>query len=447
MKRSLLFLTIVLSAFTASAAERLTGLRSHEEADRSRVVFDLTGKVKYQLFTLTGPDRLVIDIENTERAEQLPLPRFGKMVQSIRVARREQNDLRVVLDLAHEVKPKSFLLPPQHPNGHRLVLDLQSASNTEATRLKVAEPAARPVIVVIDPGHGGVDPGALGKNGLREKDVVLAISRELANLVNQQPGMKALLTRDDDRFIELSKRRLFAHKQQADLFVSIHANSFRSSKVKGSAVYALSENGASSAAAKALADKENAADLLGGVDLADKDDLVKSVLLDLSQNATQQSSLQLAKKILGGLGAVNKVHRQDVQTAGFVVLKSPSVPSVLIETAFISNPSEERLLGSDEGQRKIARAIFRGMNSFVASDMGLRLASVRSERATINTRKPIQLAVQQQSRIHQVQYGDTLSELANQYGVSLSRLRAANNIAGDRLLIGKKLQIPAVGGT
>ena len=310
MKRSLLFLTIVLSAFTASAAERLTGLRSHEEAGRSRVVFDLSGKVKYQLFTLTGPDRLVIDIENTERAEQLPLPRFGKMVQSIRVARREQNDLRVVLDLAHEVKPKSFLLPPQHPNGHRLVLDLQSASNTEATRLKVAEPAARPVIVVIDPGHGGVDPGALGKNGLREKDVVLAISRELANLVNQQPGMKALLTRDDDRFIELSKRRLFAHKQQADLFVSIHANSFRSSKVKGSAVYALSENGASSAAAKALADKENAADLLGGVDLADKDDLVnlpeqqyRALCRSVEQEARPELSVPRDDDLLGGFHA------------------------------------------------------------------------------------------------------------------------------------------------
>ncbi|MEL0083282.1 MAG: N-acetylmuramoyl-L-alanine amidase, partial [Gammaproteobacteria bacterium] len=229
---------------------------------------------------------------------------------------------------------------------------------------------------------------------------------------------------------KLSQRRRFADKMRADLFLSIHANSFSSTKVNGSAVYALSEKGASSAAAKALADKENAADLLGGVDLTDKDDLVKSVLMDLSQNATQQSSLQLAEKVLFGLGRVNKVHKQQVQTAGFVVLKSPSVPSVLVETAFISNPGEEKLLASAKGQKKLARAIFNGVENFVRQDMALRLANVKSS----------------PSRSYEVQPGDTLSEVAQRHRVSLAQLRSANGIRGDRLLVGKKLVIPATHG-
>ena len=413
-------------------AVELTNLRSRTDDNQTRVVFDLSAAVKYKVFTLAGPDRLVVDLQQTAAKPGLRLVN-DDVIRSMRLGKRNQSGLRVVFDLNRPVKLKSFLIAPDGQSGHRLVVDLQfdEKVNTKvsaAARGLRAQPQ-RPVLVVIDPGHGGKDPGAMGHNGVREKDVVLAIGTELAKLINQQPGMRALLTRSDDRIIKLSKRRQIAREHQADLFLSIHANSFSSSRVKGSAVYALSEKGASSAAAQALADKENAADLIGGIDLSDKDDLVKSVLLDLSQNATQQSSLQLADRVLQGLGGVNRIHKKEVQTAGFVVLKSPSVPSVLVETAFISNPGEEKLLGSLSGQRKLAKAIFRGVEAFVQQDMSLRLANVG-----------VNLGADH--RTHLVRRGDTLSALAQRYGVGLGRLRAENSIRGDRLLVGKELRIP-----
>ena len=336
----------------------------------------------------------------------------------------------MVFDLTARVKSRSFLLVPEGTSGNRLVIDLIDDTSPVVNSRSVQDQPQRSVVIVIDPGHGGIDPGARGKKGVLEKNVVLGIAKELARLINNEPGMRAVLTRSDDRFIELGKRRRMADKQRADLFLSIHANSFRSAKVKGSAVYALSEKGASSAAAKALADKENAADLLGGVDLSGKDDLIKSVLMDLSQNATQQSSLQLAEKVLHGLARVNTIHKDHVQTAGFVVLKSPSVPSILIETAFISNPKEEKVLGSSKGQRKLAKAIFHGVQNFVELDMSLRLANVMSRREIS----------------YEVQPGDTLSRVAQRYQISLARLRSVNSIRGDRLLVGKKLRIPTVNG-
>ncbi|MBL4622463.1 MAG: N-acetylmuramoyl-L-alanine amidase [Immundisolibacteraceae bacterium] len=418
-------------------AVELTNLRSRTGDHQTRVVFELSATVKYKVFTLSSPDRLVVDLQQTAAGPGLELVN-DQVIRSMRLGKRNQSGLRVVLDLTRPVTPKSFLIAPDGKSGHRLVVDLQF---NEKPKIKVSAAARglrdqpqRPVLVVIDPGHGGKDPGALGHKGLQEKDVVLAISKELAKLINQAPGMQALLTRSDDRIIKLSKRRQIAREHQADLFLSIHANSFSSSRVKGSAVYALSEKGASSAAAQALADKENAADLIGGIDLSDKDDLVKSVLLDLSQNATQQSSLQLADRVLQGLGGVNKIHKKEVQTAGFVVLKSASVPSVLIETAFISNPGEEKLLGSRSGQRKLAKAILRGVKAFVQQDMSLRLANAGASYGAEN-------------RTHLVRRGDTLSALAQRYGVGLGRLRAENSIRGDRLLVGKELLIPGGQGS
>ena len=413
-------------------AVELTNLRSRTDDNQTRVVFDLSAAVNYKAFTLSRPDRLVVDLQQTVAKPGLRLAN-DEVIRSMRLGKRNQDGLRVVLDLTQPAKLNAFLIAADGQSGHRLVVDLQlnekAKSKVSPVARGLSEQPQRPVLVVIDPGHGGKDPGAMGHNGVREKDVVLAIGTELAKLINQRPGMRALLTRSDDRIIKLSKRRQFARENQADLFLSIHANSFSGRQVKGSAVYALSEKGASSAAAQALADKENAADLIGGIDLSDKDDLVKSVLLDLSQNATQQSSLQLADRVLHGLGGVNKIHKKEVQTAGFVVLKSPSVPSVLVETAFISNPGEEKLLGSRGGQRKLAKAIFRGVEAFVRQDMSLRLANVG-----------VNLGADQ--RTHLVRRGDTLSALAQHYGVGLGRLRAENSIRGDRLLVGKELRIP-----
>ena len=449
MKRGWCFLLLWLLTPAWALAAELTGVRSRADAGNVRLVLDLSAPVKYKIFSLKNPYRLVVDIESTHTSKALSMPTTG-MVKSVRAGKQQGGDLRVVFDLSSQVTPTSFLLKPQGVAGDRLVLDL-GASTTPVkatTRSAGHQPQSKPkpqrsvvtrsvrdqpqrsVVIVIDPGHGGVDPGARGKNGVREKDVVLGISKELARLINKQPGMRAVLTRSDDRFIELSARRRMATKQHADLFLSIHANSFTSSKVRGSAVYALSQKGASSAAARALADKENAADLLGGVDLRGKPDLIKSVLMDLSQNATQESSLALAEKVLNGLSGVNKIHRNHVQTAGFVVLKSTSVPSVLVETAFISNPGEEKVLGSKKGQRKLASAIFKGVQDFVELDMALRLANAPS-RPEIS---------------YEVRPGDTLSQVAQRYQVSLSRLRSVNSLRGDRLLVGKKLRIPTVAG-
>lgn len=426
--RHWLLILLMISSGVLTAAD-LNGLRGWADADGTRVVFDLSAPVKYKIFSLTNPNRLVVDLQKTHSEQPLGQVSTG-VVKSVRAGKRDGGGLRVVFDLNAAVKSKSFLLTPDGASGNRLVVDLIDDMAPVVNARSVQDQPQREVVIVIDPGHGGVDPGARGKNGVLEKNVVLGISRELARLINNEPGMRAILTRDDDRFIKLGNRRKIADQQRADLFLSIHANSFRSAKVKGSAVYALSEKGASSAAAKALADKENAADLLGGVDLSGKDDLIKSVLMNLSQNATQQSSLQLAEKVLHGLGGVNEIHKDHVQTAGFVVLKSPSVPSVLVETAFISNPKEEKVLGSSNGQRKLAKAIFRGVQNFVDLDMSLRLANVPSRREIS----------------YEVQPGDTLTRVAQRYQISLARLRSVNSIRGDRLLVGKKLRIPTING-
>jgi N-acetylmuramoyl-L-alanine amidase len=365
-------LTLPAAARNAHAAGQtaLTGVRvAASNSDHTRVVFDLAGKIDHDLFALSDPNRVVVDLQSVRKSTALVSERNETpILRGIRSAVRNGEDLRVVLDLKGKARPRSFMLEPNESNGHRLVIDLHATqlsptpietSKQERSRKK------QQIVIAIDPGHGGKDPGAVGRRGTREKDVTLAIAKKLKKKINANPGFKAVLTREADRFVVLRKRVAKARKHQADLFISLHADAFKSPKVEGASVYALSLNGASSEAARWLAAKENAADLIGGVSLDDKDDLIASVLLDLSQTATIQDSLELGSDVLNNLGKVGKLNKRAVQQAGFAVLKAPDMPSILIETAFISNPSEEKRLSSTAHQEKIASAIFKGIKSHV----------------------------------------------------------------------------------
>jgi N-acetylmuramoyl-L-alanine amidase len=356
----------------AAAKAEILDFRLSRSDGSTRLVFDLNAPVEHSVFTLSKPERVVIDIQNVGLGIELPARPDGvPLIEGIRNAPRDKDDLRVVLDLNKPVHPKSFLLPPEGATGYRLVIDLVGDGDTDAVqsppmvakRLPESE-SLRDLIIAVDAGHGGKDPGAIGKRGTREKQVVLAIAGELARQINHERGMKAILIRDGDYYIGLRDRVDKARSQKADLFVSIHADAHKNTEARGSSVFALSLRGASSEAAKLLADRENASDLIGGVSLDDKDDLVASVLLDLSQTATIQSSLDVGDEILKELKRSGKLHRESVQQAGFMVLKSPDIPSILVETAFISNPEEERKLTSRQYQDKLAQTILSGIKRY-----------------------------------------------------------------------------------
>ncbi len=352
----------------ASGKKALTSVRvAQSNNDHTRVVFDLSGRIEHDLFTLSSPNRVVIDLKNVRKSAALVSDEHETtLLKGIRSSVRDANNLRVVLDLKNKVRPRSFMLQPDDQSGHRLVIDMH-ATQLSPTPVKTSQQQRsqkkKEIVIAIDPGHGGRDPGAIGKKGTREKDVTLAVAKKLKNVISRTPGFRAVLTREGDQFVVLRKRVEKARKHQADLFVSLHADAFKSPRVEGASVYALSLNGASSEAARWIAKKENASDLIGGISLDDKDDLIASVLLDLSQTATIQDSLELGSDVLKHLGKVGKLNKDQVQQAGFAVLKAPDMPSILIETAFISNPKEERRLRSSKHQHKLAKAIFSGIKT------------------------------------------------------------------------------------
>ena len=362
--------SIPLTTQKALAASRtaLTSVRvAQSNQEHTRVVFDLSGDIQHDLFTLAEPHRVVIDLKNVRKSAALVSEEHQtNLLQGIRSSTRNNKDLRVVLDLKGKARPRSFMLQPNDKAGHRLVIDMH-ATKLSPTPIKTSQQKRRAkkkeIVIAIDPGHGGRDPGAVGRRGTREKDVTLAVAKKLKKVISATPGFKAVLTREGDQFVVLRKRVEKARKHQADLFISLHADAFKSPNVEGASVYALSLNGASSEAARWIAEKENASDLIGGVSLDDKDDLIASVLLDLSQSATIQDSLELGSDVLKHLGKVGKLNKDQVQQAGFAVLKAPDMPSILIETAFISNPKEERRLKSSKHQHKLAKAIFSGIRT------------------------------------------------------------------------------------
>lgn len=361
----LLFFSLSSGAAGAAESVRLKNIRVWAAPDNTRVVFDITGPVRHNLKILSGPARVVIDLQNTKPLAGFPRPELRNgYVQGIRRG-QHAGFLRVVLDLKMHARAKSFLLAPNAHYGHRLVVDVFDEKPEQAVQpARTPATGYRDIVIAVDAGHGGEDPGAIGPTGTHEKKVVLQIARKLVEMINRERGMRAVLTRTGDYFLPLRKRIELARRHKADLFVSIHADAFHNRRVSGSSVYVLSSRGASSEHARWLAERENASDLIGGVSLDDKDNLLASVLLDLSQTASLEASIDAAEEVLKGLKRVGKVHKPGVESAGFAVLKSPDIPSMLVETAFISNPGEEKKLNSSAYRRKLAQALATGIKRY-----------------------------------------------------------------------------------
>lgn len=370
--RALFFAMLSLCSIGASAAE-LRDLRVWDGPENTRVVFDLSAAVEHKVFTLANPDRIVIDINGLSEAGLKIVNRAEAkgLVKKLRSGVRE-GGVRVVLDVAEAVTPKSFVLAPTDQYGDRLVLDLygRTPSLQELSEVKIAPSVQfteKPIVIAVDAGHGGEDPGAISPRGLQEKDVSLSIARRLAALINQQPGMKAVLTRDGDYYVGLRERTVKARQSQADMFVSVHCNAYKDTSLRGSAVYVLSNRGATNEQARWLAHKENSADLVGGLELSGRDNELAAVLIDLSQASTLEASFDVGGRLLKSLSTFNPLQKPDVQQAGFAVLKSPDIPSVLVETAFITNEADAKLLASPSYHDQIARSLLDGIRGYFKS--------------------------------------------------------------------------------
>ncbi|MGE8294151.1 MAG: N-acetylmuramoyl-L-alanine amidase [Pseudomonas sp.] len=448
-------------AAEALAASDVRGVRLWRAPDNTRLVFDLSGPVQHSVFTLAAPDRIVIDVTGAKLATSLDqLSLANTPITGVRSAQRSADDLRVVIDLSAPVSPKSFTLAPNQQYGHRLVVDLfDQGGAPPATQAPSASASAPPVpvtptqpppkltpvpngkrdiIVAIDAGHGGEDPGALSPvKGQYEKHVTLAIAKELQRQINAEKGFRGELVRTGDYFIPLRKRTEIARKKGADLFVSIHADAAPRSAAFGASVYALSERGATSETARWLADAENQSDLIGGagnVSLDDKDKMLAGVLLDLSMTASLSSSLNVGQKVLSNMGNITPLHKRRVEQAGFMVLKSPDIPSILVETGFISNPNEAKKLHTASHQQALARSITTGVKQFFHENPppGTYVAWLRDEGKIVAG-----------PREHVVARGESLALIAQRYQISLAALRGANKLNGDVIKVGQTLQIPA----
>jgi N-acetylmuramoyl-L-alanine amidase len=354
------------------SATQIRNARLWRSDGNLRLVFDLSGPVHYKTFTLSAPERLIIDVTGADLVGDFSQLAFaGSFIRSIRSGRFGQGDTRIVLDLGNPVQLNSFLLPPQDGQGHRLVLDLKTAVPLQIAQAPdgiIAKPhPKRDIIVVVDPGHGGKDPGAVGSKGEREKDVVLSIAQLLAKRLKREKGFDVKLVRNDDVFVPLRKRVEIARKHNADMFISVHADAAPRLTASGASVYCLSEGGATSATARFMAQRENGADLLGAtrlLSLKDKDPMLAGVILDMSMNATLAASLQLGSTVLGSLAGITTLHQKRVEQAGFAVLKSPDVPSILVETGFISNPRDSQRLVTARHQQAVADGLFEGLQRY-----------------------------------------------------------------------------------
>lgn len=435
-------LAVLLFLIASSAlATSVNNIRIHASPEKTRLVFDVAAPSEHTVFMLENPLRLVIDMPATTLAKQ---PRgqswrakdlTNTAIKKIRFSSAKQSDLRVVLELDATVKPRSFLLKPVAQYGDRLVIDLfrQTALESSKPPSKAVHSVRRDIVIAIDPGHGGEDPGSIGPGRTFEKTVVLAIAQALAMKVNQTPGFKAILTRQGDYYLEHRKRTQIAREQKADVFISIHADAWKTAQPSGASVFAISQRGATSETARWIAEKENRADLIGGVgnvSLDDKDDVLAGVLLDLSMTASLGASLEMGQQVLEAIKPINKLHKKSVEQASFIVLKSPDIPSILVETGFISNPGEERKLRSKAHQQKIAQAIFDGVYAYF------------EDRPPEGTAFAAKVANRQKHQNYTVKKGDTLSEIAERFRVSQKSIKGANALKSDRLRVGQLLKIP-----
>ncbi len=487
---------------TASAAD-VSGVRLLENDQGTRAELELNGPAEYKFFTLHNPERLVLDLRGSSLANNFATPAANGLVTNVRTGQPTPETLRIVFELGGTVSTQARfegsgaqmrlvldMLPPD-AKARPVVGGLDatiaaiitappviSTAATVPVTAPVVTPPEQPVVrtapaktikdvigagqrklvVAIDAGHGGKDPGAHGPSGLREKDVTLAVAKELARQINADPGMKAVLIRDDDTFVVLQNRYQKARSAQADLFISIHADAAQNSAASGASVFVLSTRGASSQAARWLADQENAADLVGGVALDGKDHNLASVLLDLSQSATMRASDDVAGQVLESLKNVGKAHKKTIERANFVVLRSPDVPSMLVETGFITNPGEEKNLGDTDYRRRLASAIAGGVRDYFTQQpppgtlyasrqemmSAPRMLAMSDVRPATSQRASREAPTRLENRQHIVSRGETLTQIAAQHGVAVDILREANRKHGDRVRVGERLRIPLI---
>ncbi len=424
-------------------AADIEGVRLWRAPDHTRLVFDLSAPLTHKLFTLETPARVVIDVTSAKFLAAIDQLDFAETpIKTMRQSTRNGSDVRVVLDLSQGVTASSFFLKRQGGIRDRLVIDLYDkdapaprlAQPTVPTQTLEVAHTKRDIIIAIVPGHGGEDPGASGPKGLREKDVVLKIGKELMKQINSKKGYKSKLVRAGDYYVPLNKRRDLAREMRADLLISIHADAFTQSSARGASVFALSRRGATSEMARFLAQQGNESDLIGGVggvSLGGKDKVLASVLVDLSMTATLGASLQVGDYVLKSMGQVAHLHKKQVEQAGFLVLKSPDVPSILVETGFISNPGEARKLASSRYQKKLAKQIFAGVSQYftIFPPEGSLLAWEKSQtKRTTN---------------YVIARGDTLSGIAKRFKVSMSDIKALNALTDYSIRVGQKIKIPA----
>ena len=434
---TLLFSSPNFSATTNTASKGVTVIESARlwrAPDHTRLVLDLSGAVEHKIFPLQNPDRLVVDINRVAMKASFDDLEIGDTpIKKIRYAKQENNGLRVVLDLKTNINPKSFSLKANEKYGDRLVIDLYDKKRSVSKSVsQVIKQENRNIVIAIDAGHGGEDPGALGPKRIREKVVVLQIARKIDKLFDQEPGFEGAMIRTGDYYIPHRKRTSLAHKKRADFFISIHADAFTNPAARGASVYTLSHKGATSEAARYLAQKENRADLIGGagsVSLGDKDDVLAEVLLDLSMTATLNSSLDAGSYVLRRMGKVARLHKKKVEQAGFLVLKSPDIPSLLIETGFISNPTEARRLSQAGYQNEMAKAVFNGLVDYFSATppVGTALAA-RAER---------------DGRVYVIARGDTLSGIAVRHNTSVDKILRHNKLSSSTIRVGQKIVIPS----
>lgn len=486
----------------AADIDSVDNIRIWHSPNNTRIVFDVSSNVRQSMFTLQNPLRLVVDIQNARFKSQLPvLDPQNKHIARVRSGTPQDDILRFVFELKKDLLPSNFVLSPNELYGHRLVIDLDeklalasnaqqpiyaplsSSSNSTSTEQtnqdqgtslldqhltaqdEVSPSSSEPVepqlappapvfqevsaqqnnifVVAIDAGHGGEDPGAKGYRGSREKDLTLSIAKRLKKLVDADPNMRAELIRTGDYYIKLHQRRQLARERGADIFVSIHADAFTRISAKGFSVFALSQRGATSAMASALAAKENASDRIGGVSLADKDALLAQVLVDLSMTNTISESVNLGGRVLKELGKLGKLHSKRVEQAGFAVLKSPDMPSILIETGFITNPEEERLLKSARYQKKVAKAIYTAITDYHEQTPYVTYQRVDKP---VN-KKPQKNTINSTAKYHIVKRGDSLSKISARYNVTINSLKRLNKLRGNNVVLGQKIKLPSTAVT
>jgi N-acetylmuramoyl-L-alanine amidase len=511
----LVLCALIFCCVDMAQAVSVQKVRVWRAEDYSRIVLDLSEPAHYNLVLASNPNRIILTLSNADLKASLDkLPLTATPIEIVRSSVIDDADLRLVFDLKRKISPKSFVLKKSAGNNDRLVIDLYDAAETtnaaasnhasvakpnstnsvgEPTNIEsvmedetknskagnstspgnnlptnnvlsgnTSGPNGRQILIAVDAGHGGVDSGALGPKSMREKDVTLAIAKELTRVINAQPGYSARLTRTGDYFVELQKRRDLARDMKADLFISVHADSFTDSSAYGASVFALSRKGATSEMARFLAQRENDSDLIGrvgGVSLEDKDPQLAGVLVDLSMTSTVNSSLQVGSNVLNAISAITPLHAKHVEQAGFVVLKSPDVPSILVETGFISNASESRKLASDDYREQMAQAVFKGVRQYFAqhppANTHASSATMVAEKSSVEKPSSVKEANEKlkkklvadtniaSERKHLVISGDTLTDIAMQYKVSAAKIRKANNMKNDIVKLGQTLKIPA----